>query len=339
VADIGRMRTARFCTPGLAYHCIWRFVDRDWFFESHDERANYLRLLGHAFGRTDWRCLAYALMSNHIHVAAIAGRKPMASWTRAVNSPFANWMNRKRGRLGPLFADRSKDFQIRSGGVGEVIAYIHNNPVRAGVVARARHSDWTSHRAYAGLVEGPAWLAVDEGLARSGFDRPREFDAWVDITPGESAEVSIERFKKQLRRRGSLEPATPTKHGDQVAFPLMARRHFFLRPSPARVIELVAELCDEQPELICSRRRLPRLSAIRVVVAHCASSLGITPTETASALGISCQAVSSMLRREVEPQLRGVLSACLHTLRVEFWNRDPSRPPLDGSLSSSLASQ
>ena len=322
------MRTARFSVPGLAYHCIWRFVDRNWFFESHDERANYLRLLGHAFGRTDWRCLAYALMSNHIHIAAVAGRKPMSSWTRAVNSPFANWMNRKRGRLGPLFADRSKDFQIRSGGVGEVIAYIHNNPVSAGVVARAAHSDWTSHRAYAGFVNAPPWLAVDEGLGRSGFDRPAEFDAWVDVTPGESAEVSIERFKKQMRRRGSREVATPIKQDGQAAFPVMARRHFFVRPDPTLVIELVAELCQQPPELICSRRRLPRLSAIRVVVAHCASSLGITPTETASALGVSCQAVSAMLRREVTAELRGVLSGCIQTLRTEFWDREPQLSPV-----------
>lgn len=318
------MRTARFSVPGLSYHCMWRFVDRDWFFESPEERANYLRLLGHAFGRTDWRCLAYALMSNHIHIAVTAGREPMVSWTRAVNSPFGNWMNRRRGRLGPLFADRAKDFQIRSGGVGETIAYIHNNPVAAGVVARARHSDWTSHRAYAGLVDPPSWLAIDEGLARAGFDRGHEFDAWVDVTPGESPEVSVERFKKQMRRRGSIEVGTPTVDRGQVAFPVMARRHFFLRPNPARVIELVAELCQEQIELICSRRRLPRLSAIRVVVARCASDLGITPTETASALGISCQAVSAMLRRDVAPALRGVLSACLQTLRTEFWNREPA---------------
>lgn len=313
------MRTARFSIPGHAYHCIWRFVDREWFFASHDERANYLRLLGRAFERTDWRCLAYALMSNHIHIAAIAGTRPMVSWTRSVNSPFANWMNRRHGRLGPLFADRAKDFQVRSGGIGEVIAYIHNNPVRAGVVARARDSDWTSHRAYADLVERPEWLAVQEGIQRSGFDAPRDFDAWVDITPGESAEVSVERARKQLRQRGSLEVGTPTTARGDVAFPIMARARHYVRPDPAQVITLVAELCNERRELICSRRRLPRLSAIRVVVARCAISLGLTPTETASALGVSCQAVSSMLRREVANDLCGVLSTALQSLRTEFW--------------------
>ena len=320
------MRTARCCLPGFAYHCIWRFVDRDWFFESDEERANYVRLLGRAFERTDWRCLAYALMSNHIHIATVAGRLPMSSWTRAVNSPFANWMNRRRGRLGPLFADRAKDYQIASGNIGEVIAYLHNNPVAAGVVSNARDSDWTSHAAYVGLTERPSWLAIDEGLGRAGLDSPEEFDAWVDVTPGESAEVFVERQRKMLRRRGSLEIGTPFAHGNGVGFAVAARKRFFVRPDPGRVIELIAFLTEQPRELICSRRRMPALSAARCVVAQCASSLGITPTETASALGISSQAVSGMLRKPVGPRLRDVLIGALQTLRSEFWKHDAAAP-------------
>src|SRR5437868_4699035 len=160
----GMPRSPRWSLPGALYHCIWQFVDQTWFIQHAEERERYLFLLGRALKRSDWRCVAYAVMSNHIHIAAIAGKRPMSSWTLAVNSPFAGWLNKQHRRKGPVFADRAKDHQIRPAREGAVIAYIHNNPVEAGVVARARDSRWTSHRAYAGLDPVPDWLDVAEGL-------------------------------------------------------------------------------------------------------------------------------------------------------------------------------
>jgi len=308
------MRTARFTLPGSVYHCIWRFVDREWFFTCAEERETYLRMLGHAMEHTDWRCLAYALMSNHIHVAVIAGRLPMSSWTKATNSPFARWMNRRHGRLGPVFADRAKDYQAKPGGTGELIAYIHNNPVKAGVVLRASQSDWTSHRAYAGLCSGPPWLAIDEGLARSGFDDPANFDAWVDVTPGESAEVSIERQRRLLRRLGSVQAGTPTTQSGRIAFPVMARSSFHVRPDPHTVIDLVAELCALPATEVKSRRRLRQLSEARRIAAYCARAFGITPSDTAAALGISAQAVGAMLRKPLGPVPSAVLETAIGML-------------------------
>ena len=48
-------RGARFNVPGAVYHVISRFVDRDWFIESEDERSLYLSLLGRALLESDWR--------------------------------------------------------------------------------------------------------------------------------------------------------------------------------------------------------------------------------------------------------------------------------------------
>lgn len=321
------MRTARFSLPGSLYHCIWRFVDRDWFFTSRDERENYLRLLEHALSRSDWRCLAYALMSNHIHLAVVAGSRPMSSWTKATNSPFARWMNRRHGRIGPLFADRAKDYQLERGAAGNLIAYIHNNPVRAGVVKRASQSEWTSHRAYAGLVCAPEWLAVDEGLARCGFDKPSDFDAWVDVTPGESGVVRLERQRRLLRQRGSIEPGTPGSQEGRVTFPVMARRSFHVRPDPHTVIDLVAELCGVACDELRSRRRLRRLSDTRRIIAHCASGFGLTPSETASALGISSQAVSVMVRKPLTGEMRAVLEIAAGELRPMTVHRQPAVQP------------
>jgi hypothetical protein len=65
----------------------------------------------------------------------------------------------------------------------ELVRYVHNNPVRAGVVRFARSSSWSSHQAYIGKVEAPIWLRMGYVLERFGRDARKAataFDAFVD---------------------------------------------------------------------------------------------------------------------------------------------------------------
>lgn len=284
------MRVARLHIPGVVHHLIWRFVDREWFFESDEERDRYRALLGRCLEDTDWRCIAYALMSSHIHIATIAGEEPLAVWSRRVNSPFAQWMNERHGRLGPLFADRPKSYAMSPTSVGTLISYIHDNPVRAGVVASAEQSTWTSGPAYAGLATTPRWLFVEEGLARSGIEH--FYDLPIAPTKDELVSVKIEDVAKAARRRGAIYVATPETH----VVPLVARAYARIRPDPRRVIDLVAELVALHPAEISSRRRNPTTCRARELVVHVARMVGVTGAEIAGALGISHQAVSKIAR-------------------------------------------
>ncbi len=256
-------------------------------------------MLGHALGNSDWKCLAFALMSNHIHIAAVAGQLPMSSWTKAANAPFAWWMNKRHGRIGPVFADRSKDYGTIARNEGRLLAYIHNNPVRAGVVTHARHSDWTSHRAIAGLAVAPPWLHADEALKRAGFDNGKAFDRWVDRTPGESYDVELEEHRRTLRKRGSIELGTPTTDGDVTMIPLLSRRFAHVRLDPRWLVQIVSDVTGVPKVELCSRRRNPPLCTARRIAAKAGQRLGLTPTEIAGALGVSEAAVRKQCRRDL----------------------------------------
>ncbi len=286
------MRIARLHAPGVLHHLIWRFVDREWFFEGDIERDRYMRLLGRALEESDWRCVAFVLMSNHIHIGAVSGHEPLAQWSRRVNSPFAHWMNERRGRLGPIFADRPQSFAVRPEGEGAVIAYIHNNPVRAGVVSRAADSVWTSHPAYLG-AHRPPWLHVSEGLLRAGFANAPDFDAWVDSAPSDASSLALAEIRRVVRRRGSIELATPIAN-DQVR--LVARPFGHIRPEPRRLVQIVCEVTGVEEFALCSRRRNPTLHAARVIAIRSGRSLGLTGNDLAAALGVSAQTVSRLAR-------------------------------------------
>lgn len=289
------MRRARLNIPGITHHLIWRFVERRWFVASATHRNQYLRWLGRALEQSDWRCLAYAVMSNHIHVAAVAGNEPLAAWSRRVNLPFAQWINESLDRIGPVFADRARDYAVGPANVASVLAYIHNNPVRAGVVDHARDSDWTSHRSYLS-ASAPGWLHVDEALELARHDR-RSFDALVENQPNDPERPPDKRIRSAASRYGQINTATPFA----TIVPLVTRPFGRIRPDPRRIVDLVCAALAVHPGEVASRRRHPTLVVARTAIVHCGLASGITGSDIASALGLSQQGVSWIAHRQKRP--------------------------------------
>jgi len=323
------MRIARYTPPGMVHHVVSRFIDREWLIKTPDERTHYLRLLGNAMARTDWLCIAYAIMSSHIHLAMVAGRMPAESWSRRVNPPFANWFNECHQRIGPLFAERASMWIGRAHDVAALIAYIHNNPVRGGVEKRAIDSTWTSHRAYLQPARAPGWLAVNEGLRLSGLQAD-EFDSWVHsqrhVTRDDPALQPISRAAK---RRGALELGTPTR--DPLEVPLVARPFAHIRPDPSRIVELTGEVIGVELGELRSRSRDPLTVAGRAIAIRAGKAFGVPMSSTAAALGISAQAGARLGGRSLDSVgtaaltvVRDRLEAAL-TLRFRKEKASPSK--------------
>jgi hypothetical protein len=283
-------RIARLTIPGVVHHVISRFVDREWFFASDAEREHYLRLLAQAMSESDWRCLAYCLMSNHVHLAMVAGHQDLESWSKRVHSPFAVWLNAQRGRLGPVFADRPAAHALPRHREGEVIAYVHNNPVRAKVVATARLSTWSSQRAYLGLAPQPQWLHVREGLERSGCaDDPAAFEQIVGGLVGAPFELpDLARVREELRRNGPYEPATPTL-SDPNEIPVVQRAFLRVPPTPTEVLDAVASVAGVHSTALCRRFARGRIASVKRVFIHAAVRLGIPVSQAADAVNVSRQ--------------------------------------------------
>jgi hypothetical protein len=176
------MRGGGTIQPGGIYHVISRFVAREWFIESSLERQVYLSMLGRALLETSWRCFSYAVMSSHVHFGFLAGNEPLVEWMRSAHTSFALWMNfRRERRIGGVFVRGPSVSQVRPDCSARLLHYIHDNPVRAGVVEHAADSDWTSHRAYVGSSSRPDWLDVKLGFELTNQTR-KSFQAWFDCT-------------------------------------------------------------------------------------------------------------------------------------------------------------
>lgn len=153
---------------------------KEWFIKTALERRTYLSLLGTAISETDWKCLAYAVMSSHIHLLLTAGNDTLADWMRPMHTAFATWINNEREREGAIFIKGPNVKFVPQDDAARVTNYIHYNPVRAGVTPVPAGSDWTSYRAYVRPDRAPAWLDVDRGRRLIGCETANEFESWSD---------------------------------------------------------------------------------------------------------------------------------------------------------------
>ena len=314
------MRKARWSAPGEVHHVISRFVEERFYLDSDDARSYYLRLLGNALAKSDWVCLAYALMSSHIHLSLIGGERPSASWSRRVNPPYANWYNELHDRIGPVFAGRADHWVVRPQHVGSHIAYIHNNPVRAGVVRRAANSAWTSHCMYIGRAAPPAWLHVDRGLGLSGLGA-EDFDDWVhERRKMKRDDPSLQEIDREAQRLGAIVLGTPKL--DPVEVPLLTRPSAHVRPTPRRIVDVVGEVLGlERGEMFDKRRGsegpIARAMAIQVGV-----RFGIPMAAVGDALGIRTSAASRLGARRLDHAAKQALEVILRRLEGELPRRE-----------------
>jgi hypothetical protein len=233
-------RYRRLIAEGSVQHIISRFVNREPHLDIADARAEYLHRAGLVLARTDWRALGFALMSTHVHWAMRAGRMPSAAVIKPLHAGFAGWLNIRQHRVGPVFADRHRSLTFQGDTAAALLAYIHNNPVRAGVVTDPADSVWTSHRVYAGLAPAPPWLDVDLGLDLCGFS---------------ATALGRSRFHEMVVARSS-ETRRIDLSGDDMAARRRAER--LARGVPAEIATLTVSSQDGLPRIEQVRARLSK---------------------------------------------------------------------------------
>ena len=166
-------RFARLQAPGSVYHLMARFTH-------------------HCYRMTDEARAQY--------LCALAHRDPLCRLILPLHAGFAAWLNRAQGALGPVFSDRFRSVVCDRERTGVLLAYVHNNPVRATVVAQPEHSDWTSHRAYAGLAPAPPGSPWSRGWNWRAFRARRALMAsWPRMMPCLSCKWRLFDLKKPRR--------------------------------------------------------------------------------------------------------------------------------------------
>ncbi len=145
-------RNARCVVPETAYHLTQRGTNQGRVFFSASDRLSYLRLLKANLEPAQTRVLAWCLMSNHMHLVVVPGQEDsLEVLLRPLHGRYAQMVNAKRLRSGHLWQNRFFSCALSESHLRRVLAYVEQNPVRAGLVQEAQEYQWSSASAHLGL--------------------------------------------------------------------------------------------------------------------------------------------------------------------------------------------
>jgi REP element-mobilizing transposase RayT len=121
-----------------------RGVERRVIFGDDDDRRQYLRLLHGVVDRFDWRCHAWCLMPNHVHLLIETRQPNLGRGMHLVHGLYAQIFNTRYARVGHLFQSRFGSRVVRDElEFARVAEYIAENPVAAGLCDSREDWPWS----------------------------------------------------------------------------------------------------------------------------------------------------------------------------------------------------
>jgi putative transposase len=166
-------RPPRLEFSGAVYHVIARGNEQRDVFRDDLDRELYLCRLARYQTQFRFRLYAYCLMTNHVHLALETGPVPLSRIVLGLHGSYAQAFNQRHGRVGHLFQGRYKALLVqKTAYLLALVRYIHENPVKAGLVRQAAAYRWSSDRFYRG-TSAPDWLDPRGLLELLGADPAR----------------------------------------------------------------------------------------------------------------------------------------------------------------------
>lgn len=132
------------------YHICSRGTNRRYILGSDEEKDRFLQTLERYQNRMKFEIFAYVLMGNHFHLLLeVQERVGIARVMQGVLLSYSMWYRRQEDYVGHVWQGRYSSRLVETERQFlENIKYIHQNPVRAGIVNKEEEYLWSSARYY-----------------------------------------------------------------------------------------------------------------------------------------------------------------------------------------------
>lgn len=173
-------RKAREKSESGIYHIILRGCNRQDIFHDEEDFTRFINTLERFKQVSKIRVYGWCLMNNHVHLLLEEGDEALSLTMKRTEVSFVRYYNDKYDTVGHLFQDRFKSEIVdKDEYLMAVVRYIHQNPVKAGLVERPADWKWSSCFGYytekgypSGLLDPDfilGFFAVDKETAVQRF--------------------------------------------------------------------------------------------------------------------------------------------------------------------------
>jgi len=138
------------------YHIFNRGCNKQPIFFNDDNYIYLLKKIKESYENCGINILAYCLMPNHYHfLIQQTTDKPVSDWLRKIFGGYTQAINKQQQRKGTLFEGRAKAILVnKEEYLIHLMRYIHNNPVKAGLVTHSHDWKYSNYSECAGIRTG-----------------------------------------------------------------------------------------------------------------------------------------------------------------------------------------
>lgn len=290
------VRKTRLDYDGALHHVIGRGVNGRPVFLCDEDRRNFLHRIADILEGSSSSILAWSLLPNHFHMLYRTGSIPLSKFMQRLLTGYSVSFNKKYDRKGHLFQNRHLARLVEeSAYMYRLIAYIHLNPLRAGVVDRIEELEeypWSGHCSV--LRSTPhSWHDVDAllGWFGSRIDRQLENYRTHMLRAYNRSDIGADDagFLWEFPYRNAEDEL---QSGQAHSSRLSLEKLF---DSTKRTVGQHYETTFDRPH---SKGRTPgKLAKARAALTFLMAQHGMSLAELARRLGISRQAASKALRK------------------------------------------
>ncbi|NTW64155.1 MAG: hypothetical protein HGA46_08790 [Chlorobiaceae bacterium] len=317
-------RGARLDVTGTLHHVIIRGIAEGCIVRDDTDRKMFLDRMGLLAAGSGTSIYAFALMTNQAHILLKSGPDGLSGYMRRLLSWYAQYFNHRHKRVGHLFQNRYKSIICEEEAYfGKLVAYIHLNPLRAGLAEtmqqlasypwsghavlmnKVRH-DWmdrdyvlrffgsragTARNAYLKFLEEE--LSIDREKELSGGGLVRSLGGWSKVQSmrkrgekalGDERILGGDDFVREVLKEG--------EEGKEAVLPESERLQLLK--------ETMLQVCEDAgvtKTYLLSGSRGGKLPLLRKELAKkSVYEYGLSLAETARQLGVTTNAVSYMLK-------------------------------------------
>ena len=192
-------RVARKYIKSNFIHVVTKGIKKEFIFYKEKYKNEYISLLNKYLNEIkELKMLSYCIMDNHAHILTYTTEiNKLSEFMKKLNTAYAIYYNEKEEREGYVFANRYYTQTIKD----EIhllacIKYIHENPVKAGLVNNAKEYKYSSYKK---MKNGEIDLQVINSIFESAIDYLNFED--IDLSSDEYKFIEAKKHEKRTDSR------------------------------------------------------------------------------------------------------------------------------------------
>jgi len=140
-------RIARMDSKSKFYHIMVQGINKEYIFNTDLNIKKYKELILKKLDTENIEILAYCIMNNHAHFLIYCEKnKHLSKFMQKLNTSYSRFYNKANNRVGYVFRDRYLSQSIlNEKQLYNCVKYIHNNPVKAGIVKNMSDYKYSSY--------------------------------------------------------------------------------------------------------------------------------------------------------------------------------------------------